>query len=156
MLLPSPSTSSASCTFVTRAAPATGFSAYSLSSGLLQRRSRRIASIFSGSTAACPQCCGEVCCRSCDHVTGTLRDLHWLPIGTRITYKLCTLMHASVHGAAPVYIRNMLTSVSDLPGRSHLRSAASGQGRIKRGAQGALAPGPPSPRGPPRLRKNNN
>ena len=25
-----------------------------------------------------------------DHVTGTLRDLHWLPIRTRITYKLCT------------------------------------------------------------------
>ena len=61
-----------------------------------------------------------------DHVRGTLRDLHWLPIGTRITYKLCTLMHTSVHGAAPVYIRNMLTSVTELPGRSHLRSAASG------------------------------
>ena len=51
-----------------------------------------------------------------DHVTGTLRDLHWLPIRTRITYKLCTLMHASVHGAAPVYIRNMFTSVTDLQG----------------------------------------
>ena len=61
-----------------------------------------------------------------DHVTGTLRDLHWLPIRTRITYKLCTLMHASVHGVAPVYIWNMLTSVTELPGRSHLRSAASG------------------------------
>ena len=35
-------------------------------------------------------------------------------------------MHASVHGAVPVYIRNMLTSVTELPGRSHLRSAASG------------------------------
>ena len=44
---------------------------------------------------------------------------------TRITYKLCTLMHASVYGAAPVYIRNMLTSVTELPGRSHLCSAAS-------------------------------
>ena len=31
---------------------------------LLQRRSRWIASIFSGSTAACHQCCGEVCGRS--------------------------------------------------------------------------------------------
>ena len=61
-----------------------------------------------------------------DHVTGTLRDLHCLPIKTRITYKLCTLMHASVHGAAPVYIRNMLTSVTELPGHSHLCSAASG------------------------------
>ena len=35
-------------------------------------------------------------------------------------------MHASVHGVAPVYIRNMFTSVTELPGRSHLRSAASG------------------------------
>ena len=35
-------------------------------------------------------------------------------------------MHVSVHGAAPVYILNMLTSVTELPGRSHLRSAASG------------------------------
>ena len=61
-----------------------------------------------------------------DHVTATLRDLHWLPIKTRITYKLCTLMHVSVDGAAPVYIRNMLTSVTELSGRSHLRSAASG------------------------------
>ena len=61
-----------------------------------------------------------------DHVTATLGDLHWLPIKTRITYQLCTLMHASVYGAAPVYIRKMLTSVTELPGRSHLRSAASG------------------------------
>ena len=31
------------------------------------------------------------------------------------------------------------------------------QGRIKRGAQGALAPGPPSSKGPPRdWEKNNN
>ena len=35
-------------------------------------------------------------------------------------------LHASVHGAAPVYIQNMLTSVTELPGRLHLRSAASG------------------------------
>ena len=34
-----------------------------------------------------------------DHVTGPLLDLHWLPIKTRITYKLCTLMHASVQCA---------------------------------------------------------
>ena len=46
MLLPSKSTSSASCTLVTRATPATGFSDYSFSSGLLLRRSRRITSIF--------------------------------------------------------------------------------------------------------------
>ena len=54
---------------------------------------RWLHSIFSGSTVACPQCCGEVYCRSDiarHHVTGTLRDVHWLPVRTRITYKLCT------------------------------------------------------------------
>ena len=30
------------------------------------------------------------------------------------------------------------------------------QGRIKRGAQGALAPGPPSSKGPPATEKNNS
>jgi len=28
-----------------------------------------------------------------DHVTSALRDLHWLPIRHRVTYKLCVLMH---------------------------------------------------------------
>ena len=51
-----------------------------------------------------------------DHVTGTLRNLHWLPIKTLIKYKLRNLM--SVHGVAPVYIRNMLISLTELPAGS--------------------------------------
>ena len=82
-----------------------------------------------------------------DHVTGTLHVLHWLPVKTRIMYKLCTLMHASVHGAAPVYIRDLLTPVTELPGRSHLRSAASGlydvpRTRMKFGSRSFLVSGP--------------
>ena len=61
-----------------------------------------------------------------DSVTGTLKELHWLPIQQRITYKLCIMMHAVVCEAAPVYIRDMVVSVADLPGRERLRSASSG------------------------------
>ena len=61
-----------------------------------------------------------------DSVTGTLKELHWLPIKQRITYKLCIMMHTVVHETAPVYIRDMVVSVADLPGRERLRSASSG------------------------------
>ena len=44
-----------------------------------------------------------------DHVTPLLKDLHWLPVQQRITFKLCTLMHKALHGEAPEYIRNMIT-----------------------------------------------
>ena len=89
----------------------------------------QIANIFSSSTAACLQCCGEVCGRStsswsCDgnttrHTLAT--DQNSNNIQT-VHFDACVC----VYGAAPVYIRNMLTSVTELPGRSHLRSAASG------------------------------
>ena len=58
-------------------------------------------------------------------VTNTLKELHWLPIKQRITYKLCVMMHSAVSGVAPSYIKDMLTSVVDMPGRGRLRSAAS-------------------------------
>ena len=32
-----------------------------------------------------------------EHVTPSLIQLHWLPIGSRVQYKLCTLMHSIVH-----------------------------------------------------------
>jgi len=51
-----------------------------------------------------------------DHVTSTLVSLHWLPIRQRITYKL---MHSVFYGLAPVYISNIVTSVTHLPGRAH-------------------------------------
>ena len=36
-----------------------------------------------------------------DHVTSTMRSLHWLPIKFRIRYKLCILMHAAVNNRSP-------------------------------------------------------
>jgi len=58
-----------------------------------------------------------------DHVTATLMALHWLPVRQRITYKLCSLMHAVMYGNGPQYLMDMVVSVSWLTGRSHQRSA---------------------------------
>ena len=31
-----------------------------------------------------------------DHITGTIMELHWLPIEHRVKFKLCLLMHVAV------------------------------------------------------------
>ena len=59
-----------------------------------------------------------------DHVTAALIELHWLPIKYRISYKLCTLVHKSLHHQSPDYLSNLLTNISSIPSRSTLRSAS--------------------------------
>ena len=61
-----------------------------------------------------------------DHITPTLISLHWLPVRQPITYKLCTMMHSVFYGEAPSYISDIVTPVTHLPGRAHLRSAING------------------------------
>ena len=39
--------------------------------------------------------------RRCDHMTPVLRDLHWLPIRQRITFKTVVLAYKCQHGMAP-------------------------------------------------------
>jgi len=78
-----------------------------------------------------------------DYVTETLMSLHWLPVRERITYKLCSLMHGTVHGHAPEYLTDMVVPVADLAGRCHLRSAQDGLFDIPRsrtafGSRGTL------------------
>ena len=60
------------------------------------------------------------------HTSNAQRELHWLPIEQRITYKLRVIMHFALTGTAPEYISDMVTPVSELSGRAHLRSAALG------------------------------
>ena len=67
-----------------------------------------------------------------DHVTSALTELHWLPIAQRIEYKLCLLVHKSIIGQAPVYIKNLLTAVADVPSRSALRDAMKGNFVVRR------------------------
>ena len=57
--------------------------------------------------------------RKYDHITETLRQLHWLPVEFRIKYKICFLTFKALHGQGPQYILDML-SVCD--GQYCLRS----------------------------------
>jgi len=88
---------------------------------LLQRRSRQPAGQCTRSIAVSATRSSSVCGRlgPRDHVTSTLVSLHWLPIRQRITYKLFTMMHSVFYGLAPMYISNIVTSVTHLPGRAH-------------------------------------
>ena len=39
-----------------------------------------------------------------------MKTLHWLPIESRIQYKVLVLVHAFVHNVAPPYLSSILTS----------------------------------------------
>src|SRR6218665_405151 len=57
------------------------------------------------------------------HVTPLLRDvLHWLPVPFRIDYKLCLLVFLSLHGAAPVYLRDYCIGTRSSASGLRLRS----------------------------------
>ena len=49
-------------------------------------------------------------------------SLHWLPFPQRITFKTAVLTYKCLHDLAPPYLARRFTSVSDIPGRSMLRS----------------------------------
>ena len=59
--------------------------------------------------------------RKHDHITQARKQLHWLPIEARITYKLCLHCHNFFHNSSPVYLADLLTVY--IPGRS-LRSSS--------------------------------
>ena len=46
--------------------------------------------------------------RSSEHITPVLRELHWLPIKQRITYKILLLTYKAMNGMAPKYIVDLL------------------------------------------------
>ena len=46
--------------------------------------------------------------RKYDHITPTLRSLHWLPVPSRIEYKVCLLTHQCIHGNAPSYLKELI------------------------------------------------
>ena len=43
-----------------------------------------------------------------DHITPVLKDLHWLPVHSRIQYKVLLLVYKTRHGLAPNYISELL------------------------------------------------
>lgn len=42
------------------------------------------------------------------HISSTLRDLHWLPIKWRITYKILLLTYKAIHGLSPLYLSELI------------------------------------------------
>src|SRR6218665_2380004 len=57
-----------------------------------------------------------------DHVTPTLYELHWLPIQSRIQFKICLLVNNVIGGRSPPYISELVTPVAAISGRVSLRS----------------------------------
>ena len=62
--------------------------------------------------------------RRYDHVTPLLRDLHWLKVPERITFRLSLLVYRCQQGRAPAYLADQLRRVADIDCRRRLRSAA--------------------------------
>ena len=61
-----------------------------------------------------------------DHITPALRQLHWLPIKARISFKICILMFNIHSGSCPRYMSSLVTPCTTVESRSSLRSSAKG------------------------------
>ena len=84
---------------------------------------------FSNKTpATCSSCCQAAlqCTSSCACVA-TRKQLHWLPVSSRIQYKLCTIVFDVQHRRAPEYITDLCIPCQD----SRLRSAARGNFQVR-------------------------
>ena len=57
-----------------------------------------------------------------EHISPVLRQLHWLPIQSRVNFKLACFVFSSLSGHAPSYLSDDIHLVSEGP-RSHLRSS---------------------------------
>ena len=56
-----------------------------------------------------------------EHITPILKNLHWLPVGFRVLYKILLLTFKILHGSAPSYLNELITPY--VPQRS-LRSSS--------------------------------
>ena len=61
-----------------------------------------------------------------DHITPAMRNLHWLPIPARVTYKLCSLMYNIFSHRAPTYMSSMINARSNQTESRGLRSTSRG------------------------------
>jgi len=61
--------------------------------------------------------------RRSERITPLLRELHWLRVLERVTFRLCVLAYRCLHGTAPTYHTGGLLRTSDVDTRRRLRSA---------------------------------
>jgi hypothetical protein len=62
--------------------------------------------------------------RKYDHITPLLRELHWVRVPERITFRLATLAYRCQHGTGPNYLAENIQRVADMESRRRLRSAS--------------------------------
>ena len=65
--------------------------------------------------------------RKRQHISPVLVDLHWLKIRERVSFKLALLVYKSLNQQAPPYLSKLCVYLSDVSGRSGLRSHAAGK-----------------------------
>jgi Reverse transcriptase (RNA-dependent DNA polymerase) len=63
--------------------------------------------------------------RRSDHITPALQSLHWLPIASRVVFKLCVLVYKAQHDMAPKYLQDLCVPVASTE-RRNLRSSVRG------------------------------
>ena len=63
--------------------------------------------------------------RKYEHITPILHSLHWLPVSSRIEYKVCLLTHQCTHGNAPSYLKELIGPPDSTRSTRSLRSATS-------------------------------
>ena len=51
-----------------------------------------------------------------DHISPVLADLHWLPVSTRITYKIATLVYKIREVKQPMYLAELIEDYKPLRG----------------------------------------
>ena len=56
-------------------------------------------------------------------ITPLLRELQWLRVPERVTFRLCVLAYRCLHGTTPSYLAESLPRTSDVDNRRRLRSA---------------------------------
>jgi len=61
--------------------------------------------------------------RRSERITPLLRELHWLQVLERITFRLCVLTHRCLNGSAPAYLAENIRLTADVESRRHLRSS---------------------------------
>jgi len=59
-----------------------------------------------------------------DHITPAMKELHWLPINQRITYKLCLMMHFIHTHQYPDHMRDHVSMTATTATRTWHRSAS--------------------------------
>jgi len=62
-------------------------------------------------------------CRTSEHTTPLLRELHWLRVAERIQFRLCVLAYHCLHGTAPAYLSDSLRPTTEIVAHRCIRSA---------------------------------